>query len=56
MTRLAAKRKGDFTRHAAGFQTASDDKYEIQAQEFGRPLRNRMELVPDEELVVVTQL
>ena len=35
---------------------ASGDEYEIQAQTFGKPLRNRMESVPDEGLVAVTQL
>ena len=42
--------------YASGIKTASGDEYEIQAQTFGKPLRNRMESVPDEGLVAVTQL
>ncbi|QPC94329.1 AraD1 family protein [Mesorhizobium sp. INR15] len=42
--------------YASGVQTAPGDEYEIQAQTFGKPLRNRMEQVPDEGLVAVTQL
>lgn len=42
--------------YASGVQTTPGDEYEIQAQQFGKPLRNRMELMPDEGLVVVTQL
>ncbi|MDF3214020.1 FAH family protein [Mesorhizobium sp. M7A.F.Ca.CA.001.09.2.1] len=42
--------------YASGVKTASGDEYEIQAQTFGKPLRNRMASVPDEGLVAVTQL
>lgn len=42
--------------YASGIKTASGDEYEIQAQAFGKPLRNRMVSVPDEGLVTVTQL
>ncbi|KRB32366.1 MULTISPECIES: AraD1 family protein [Mesorhizobium] len=42
--------------YASGVKTASGDEYEIQAQTFGKPLRNRMVSVPDEGLVTVTQL
>jgi len=42
--------------YASGVQTAPGDEYEIQAQTFGKPLRNRMVSVPDEGLVAVTQL
>ncbi|RVA54498.1 FAH family protein [Mesorhizobium sp. M7A.F.Ca.US.001.01.1.1] len=42
--------------YASGVKTASGDEYEIQAQTFGKPLRNRMVSVPDEGLVAVTQL
>ncbi|MFD2055244.1 AraD1 family protein [Mesorhizobium calcicola] len=42
--------------YASGIKTAPGDEYEIQAQTFGKPLRNRMESVPDEGLVAVTQL
>ncbi|QKC98027.1 AraD1 family protein [Mesorhizobium sp. NZP2298] len=42
--------------YASGVKTASGDEYEIQAQAFGKPLRNRMVSVPDEGLVTVTQL
>ncbi|SDA61334.1 AraD1 family protein [Mesorhizobium qingshengii] len=42
--------------YASGIKTASGDEYEIQAQTFGKPLRNRMVSVPDEGLVAVTQL
>ncbi|AZO56103.1 MULTISPECIES: AraD1 family protein [unclassified Mesorhizobium] len=42
--------------YASGIKTASGDEYEIQAQAFGKPLRNRMVSVPDEGLVAVTQL
>lgn len=31
-------------------------EYEIEAEQFGKPLRNRMEPVPDEGPVRVTQL
>ncbi|MBN9254222.1 MULTISPECIES: AraD1 family protein [unclassified Mesorhizobium] len=42
--------------YASGVQTAPGDEYEIQAPVFGKPLRNRMQLVPDEGLVAVTPL
>ncbi|BAB53346.1 AraD1 family protein [Mesorhizobium japonicum] len=42
--------------YASGIKTASGDEYEIQAQAFGKPLRNRMVSVPDEGLVTVTPL
>ncbi|MBZ9708238.1 FAH family protein [Mesorhizobium sp. ESP7-2] len=42
--------------YASGVKTASGDEYEIQAQTFGKPLRNRMVSVPDEGLVAVIQL
>ncbi|WP_322418262.1 AraD1 family protein [Mesorhizobium huakuii] len=42
--------------YASGIKTASGDEYEIQAQTFGKPLRNRMVSVPDEGLVTVSQL
>ena len=42
--------------YASGVKTASGDEYEIQAQTFGKPLRNRMVSVPDEGLVTVTRL
>ncbi|GLQ77707.1 fumarylacetoacetate hydrolase [Mesorhizobium huakuii] len=42
--------------YASGIKTASGDEYEIQAQAFGKPLRNRMVSVPDEGLVTVSQL
>jgi hypothetical protein len=42
--------------YASGVKTASGDEYEIQAQTFGKPLRNRMVSVPDEGLVTVTPL
>ncbi len=42
--------------YASGVQTAPGDEYEIQAPVFGKPLRNRMQLVPDEGLVTVTPL
>lgn len=41
---------------ASGVKTAPGDEYEIEAALFGKPLRNRMELVPDEGPVRVTQL
>lgn len=41
---------------AFGVKTAPGDEYEIEAKTFGKPLRNRMELVPDEGLVTVTAL
>jgi hypothetical protein len=34
--------------YASGVKTASGDEYEIQAQTFGKPLRNRMVSVPDD--------
>ncbi|TIW06841.1 MAG: FAH family protein, partial [Mesorhizobium sp.] len=42
--------------YASGIKTAPGDEYEIQAPEFGKPLRNRMQAVPDEGLVAVTPL
>lgn len=42
--------------YASGIKTAPGDEYEIEAREFGMPLRNRMEPVPDEGLITVTQL
>ena len=41
---------------ASGVKTAPGDEYEIEAALFGKPLRNRMESVPDEGPVRVTQL
>lgn len=41
---------------AFGVKTAPGDEYEIEAELFGMPLRNRMESVPDEGPVLVTQL
>ena len=41
---------------AFGVRTAPGDTYEIEAAAFGKPLRNRMETVPDEGPVRVTQL
>ncbi|MBZ9822842.1 AraD1 family protein [Mesorhizobium sp. CA4] len=42
--------------YASGIKTVPGDEYEIQAPTFGKPLRNRMVSVPDEGLVVATQL
>jgi hypothetical protein len=42
--------------YAFGVQTGPGDEYEIEAEVFGKPLRNRVELAPDEGLVTVTQL
>ncbi|WP_184703669.1 AraD1 family protein [Rhizobium lusitanum] len=42
--------------YAFGVQTGPGDEYEIEADVFGKPLRNRVELSPDEGLVTVTQL
>lgn len=41
---------------ASGVRTAPGDVFEIQAQVFGKPLRNRMESVPDEGPVAVVGL
>ena len=41
---------------AFGVQTGPGDEYVIEAEVFGKPLRNRVELSPDEGLVTVTQL
>jgi len=42
--------------YAAGVKTMPGDQFEIEAPEFGKALRNRMELVPDEGLVTVSPL
>ncbi|MGA1805143.1 AraD1 family protein [Rhizobium sp. HT1-10] len=42
--------------YAFGVQTGPGDEYEIEAEIFGKPLRNRVELSADEGLVTVTQL
>lgn len=42
--------------YAAGVKTQPGDEFEIEAAAFGKPLRNRMELVPDEGLVTVSPL
>lgn len=42
--------------YAFGVKTAPGDEYEIEAPVFGKPLRNRMELVADEGQVHVTTL
>ena len=42
--------------YAAGVKTMPGDEFEIEAREFGKPLRNKMELVKDEGLVTVTPL
>jgi len=42
--------------YASGIRTAPGDEYEIQAPAFGKPLRNRMERVPDEGLITVRRL
>lgn len=42
--------------YAAGVKTAPGDEFEIEAPEFGKPLRNRMELVADEGVVTVSAL
>lgn len=42
--------------YAAGVKTAPGDEFEIEAPAFGKALRNRMELAPDEGLVTVSPL
>lgn len=42
--------------YASGIKTAAGDVFEIQADVFGKTLRNRMVAVPDEGLVTVTPL
>ncbi len=42
--------------YAAGVKTAPGDEFEIEAPAFGKALRNRMELAPDEGLVAVSPL
>ena len=42
--------------YAAGVKTAPGDEFEIEAREFGKPLRNKMELAGDTNLVTVTPL
>ena len=42
--------------YAAGVKTMPGDQFEIEAPEFGKALRNRMELAPDEGLVTVSPL
>ncbi len=42
--------------YGAGVKTKVGDTFEIDVPAFGQPLRNRMELVPDEGLVTVTPL
>jgi len=42
--------------YAAGVQTKIGDVFEIEAEIFGKPLRNRMEAVPNEGLVTVRTL
>jgi len=42
--------------YSAGVKTAPGDEFEIEAPIFGKPLRNRMELAPDEGLIAVSQL
>ncbi len=42
--------------YSAGVKTAPGDEFEIEAPIFGKPLRNRMELAPDEGLITVSQL
>lgn len=41
---------------ASGVVTQAGDEYEMSASVFGKPLRNRMEEVPDEGLVTVSAL
>lgn len=41
---------------ASGIRTAPGDEFEIQAPVFGKPLRNRMEPVPDEGPITVREL
>jgi hypothetical protein len=42
--------------YAAGVKTRPGDEFEIEVAAFGKPLRNRMELVPDRGLVTVSPL
>ena len=42
--------------YAAGVQTYCGDEYEISAQIFGQPLRNRMVAEPDHGFVAVRSL
>ena len=42
--------------YAAGVKTAPGDEFVIEAEAFGKPLRNRMEAVPDEGLIEVEEL
>jgi len=42
--------------YAAGVKTQPGDEFEIDVPVFGQPLRNRMELVPDEGFVAVSPL
>jgi hypothetical protein len=42
--------------YASGVKTRPGDTFEIDVPAFGQPLRNRMELAPDEGLVTVTPL
>ena len=59
------RRPGDLHAHyfgasvlssAAGIKTAPGDEFEIEAALFGKPLRNRLEAVADEGLVVVKRV
>ncbi len=42
--------------YAAGVKTRPDDEFEIEAALFGKPLRNRMQSVPDEGFIKVKSL
>ncbi len=42
--------------YSAGVRPVPGDEFEIEAPIFGKPLRNRMELAPDDGLVAVSQL
>jgi hypothetical protein len=42
--------------YASGFRTKPGDVFELDAPVFGKPLKNRMELQPDEGLITVAQL
>lgn len=42
--------------YAAGVKTSPGDEFEIEAVDFGKPLRNRMELAGDEGLITVRSL
>lgn len=46
----------DVLSYSAGVKTAPGDEFEFEVPVFGKPLRNRMEPVPDEGLVAVSQL